>query len=772
MTRTKRKRNGIHCEPREGVEPSTPGLQDQCSNHWANEATLDGVILPKRSDIPLHSGCAKKVTRPKTNANAIPCQPREGVEPSTPGLQDQCSNHWANEAMTNFVALTKRSNIPLHSGCVEKVTRPKTNANGIPCQPREKVEPSTPGLRDQCSNHWANEATLDGVILPKRSDIPLHSGCAKKVTRPKTNANAIPCQPREGVEPSTPGLRDQCSNHWANEATVDSVILPKPTDISPCILGLRKLWSNRKRIQNDFCKPREGVEPSTPGLRDQCSNHWANEATLDGVILPKPSDISPCILGVRKLWSDRKRIQNDFCKPREGVEPSTPGLRDQCSNHWANEATLDGVILPKRSDIPLHSGCAKKVTRPKTNANAIPCQPREGVEPSTPGLRDQCSNHWANEATVDSVILPKPSDISPCILGLRKLWSNRKRIQNDFCKPREGVEPSTPGLRDQCSDHWANEATLDGVILPKPSDISPCNVGVRKLWSDRKRIQNDFCKPREGVEPSTPGLRDQCSNHWANEATLDGVILPKRSDIPLHSGCAKKVTRPKTNANAIPCQPREGVEPSIPGLRDQCSNHWANEATVDSVILPKPSDISPCILGLRKLWSNRKRIQNDFCKPREGVEPSTPGLRDQCSDHWANEATLDGVILPKPSDISPCNVGVRKLWSDRKRIQNDFCKPREGVEPSTPGLRDQCSNHWANEAMDRGVLPKWLHIPLHSGCAKIAGPDRKRSYWRRTIRETWLFLTYSQGFFFFKIFINIDIGEGETGKGGLTRSLS
>ena len=25
-------------------------------------------------------------------------------------------------------------------------------------QPRERFELSTPGLRDQCSNHWANEA--------------------------------------------------------------------------------------------------------------------------------------------------------------------------------------------------------------------------------------------------------------------------------------------------------------------------------------------------------------------------------------------------------------------------------------------------------------------------------------------------------------------------------------------------------------------------------------------------------------------------------------
>ena len=30
-----------HAQPRERFELSTPGLQDQCSNHWANEATTN-----------------------------------------------------------------------------------------------------------------------------------------------------------------------------------------------------------------------------------------------------------------------------------------------------------------------------------------------------------------------------------------------------------------------------------------------------------------------------------------------------------------------------------------------------------------------------------------------------------------------------------------------------------------------------------------------------------------------------------------------------------
>ena len=34
-----------------------------------------------------------------------------------------------------------------------------------PLQPRERSELSTPGLQDQCSNHWANEA--DTLVLKR-----------------------------------------------------------------------------------------------------------------------------------------------------------------------------------------------------------------------------------------------------------------------------------------------------------------------------------------------------------------------------------------------------------------------------------------------------------------------------------------------------------------------------------------------------------------------------------------------------------------------------
>ena len=206
----------------------------------------------------------------------------------------------------NGVKLPKRSHIPFHSGCAKKVTRPKMNANDIPCQPCEGVEPSTPGLQNQCFNHWAIEATVNGVILPKSADIPLHSGCAKKVTRPKTNANGIPCQPREGVEPSTPGLRDQCSDHWANEATLDGVILPKSSDISPCILGVRNLSSNRKRIQMELSESIVTELNSRPMVHETSALTTELTRQLWTVSFYQNDHIFRSILDLRKRWPDRK----------------------------------------------------------------------------------------------------------------------------------------------------------------------------------------------------------------------------------------------------------------------------------------------------------------------------------------------------------------------------------------------------------------------------------------------------------------------------------
>ena len=44
------------------------------------------------------------------------------------------------------------------------------------------------------------------------------------------------------------------------------------------------------------------------------------------------------------------------------------------------------------------------------------------------------------------------------------------------------------------------------------------NLSSTLMWQKYKR---NHAQPRERFELSTPGLQDQCSNHWANEATTN-----------------------------------------------------------------------------------------------------------------------------------------------------------------------------------------------------------------------------------------------------------
>ena len=49
------------------------------------------------------------------------------------------------------------------------------------------------------------------------------------------------------------------------------------------------------------------------------------------------------------------------------------------------------------------------------------------------------------------------------------------------------------------------------------------NLSSTLMWQKYKR---NHAQPRERFELSTPGLQDQCSNHWANEAaTCDNARI-------------------------------------------------------------------------------------------------------------------------------------------------------------------------------------------------------------------------------------------------------
>ena len=86
-----------------------------------------------------------------------------------------------------------------------------------------------------------------------------------------------------------------------------------------------------------------------------------------------------------------------------------------------------------------------------------------------------------------------------------------QKEQKRISQPRERFELSTPGLQDQCSNHWVNEATS--------CDNRIKNLKMKWFCALIQKEQKRISQPRERFELSTPGLQDQCSNHWANETT-------------------------------------------------------------------------------------------------------------------------------------------------------------------------------------------------------------------------------------------------------------
>ena len=80
--------------PNVGLEPTTLRLKVWCSTNWANRATL----IEKVFDLMLVSALSKATYKTK---------PLERFELSTPGLQDQCSSHWAIKALPILHAYSK-----------------------------------------------------------------------------------------------------------------------------------------------------------------------------------------------------------------------------------------------------------------------------------------------------------------------------------------------------------------------------------------------------------------------------------------------------------------------------------------------------------------------------------------------------------------------------------------------------------------------------------------------------------------------------------------
>ena len=92
-----------------------------------------------------------------------------------------------------------------------------------------------------------------------------------------------------------------------------------------------------------------------------------------------------------------------------------------------------------------------------------------------------------------------------CVLGTRDNHYTTETYTKS--SPSGGLEPTTLRLKVWCSTNWANRATLF-------RQRSRRHTFAFNRYSDQEK------KPLERFELETPGLQDQCSNHWAIKALL------------------------------------------------------------------------------------------------------------------------------------------------------------------------------------------------------------------------------------------------------------
>ena len=124
------------------------------------------------------------------------------------------------------------------------------------------------------------------------------------------------------------------------------------------------------------------------------------------------------------------------------------------------------------------------------------------------------------------------------------------------------IELTTPGLRDQCSCHWAMKPEGCSFWLRKSGvplfmwfqrrELLPPTSLERGLKSGRVvqvmvavKLQGRAQAPVR-IELTTPGLLDQCSNHWAMKPQSCSFWL-RKSGVPLFMWCQRRQRLPPTS---------------------------------------------------------------------------------------------------------------------------------------------------------------------------------------------------------------------------------
>ena len=489
--------------------------------------------------------------------------PKVRLELATPGLQTQCSSHWAIQLESycwegvEFIQLVYCIIIYLSFlNCDWLLIREVhwfywTQKLLVPVEkftvrmPKVRLELATPGLQTQCSSHWAIQ--LESYCWEGVEFIQLvyciiiylsFLNCDWLLIREVhwfywTQKLLVPVEkftvrmPKVRLELATPGLQTQCSSHWAIQLEsycwegVEFIQLVYCIIIYLSFLNcdwllIREVhwfyWTQKLLVPVEkftVRMPKVRLELATPGLQTQCSSHWAIQLESycwEGVefiqlvycIIIYLSFLNCDWLLIREVhwfyWTQKLLVPVEkftVRMPKVRLELATPGLQTQCSSHWAIQ--LESYCWEGVEFIQLvyciiiylsFLNCDWLLIREVhwfywTQKLLVPVEkftvrmPKVRLELATPGLQTQCSSHWAIQLEsycwegVEFIqlvycIIIYLSFLNCDWLLIREVhwfyWTQKLLVPVEkftVRMPKVRLELATPGLQTQCSSHWA-----------------------------------------------------------------------------------------------------------------------------------------------------------------------------------------------------------------------------------------------------------------------------------------------------------------------------
>ena len=327
-------------------------------------------------------------------------------ELATPGLQTQCSSHWAIQLKSyswegvEFIQLVHWIIIYLSFlNCDSLLIRQVqslcwTQELLVPAEkftvrmPVVRLELATPGLQTQCSSHWAKQLKrycregVEFLQLVYCTIIYLSFlNCGRLLIREVqwlywTQELLLPVEKftvrmtMVRLELATPGLQTQCPSHWAIQLKSYCSEGVEFIQLVYCIIiylsFLNCDWLLIREVRSfywtqEFLVPVEKftvrmpmvrLELATPGLQTQCSSHWAiplKSYSSDGVEFLQLVYCTIIYLSFLNCdWLLIRDVQwlywtQELLVPAEKftlripivrLKLATPGLQTHCSSHW------------------------------------------------------------------------------------------------------------------------------------------------------------------------------------------------------------------------------------------------------------------------------------------------------------------------------------------------------------------------------------------------------------------------------------------------------